>query len=866
MLSIWTVKSGYNFGIIDERSKLNLSLPVSYSNNFDDSVNVDFKVISGSLPPGLHLTDGKIIGTPFDVPRPTEFKFVIRASYNNEIADRTFIMTVDGDDTPEWRTASGSLPIGVNDAYFILDNTYVDFQLQVVDSDTAAGQTLKYFIPSGGGELPPGLILTESGRIVGWVQPLLAPPLVDGNGNYDVGFYDKVAFDYGIRPNNGYDSYIFDSVIFDFGTAANAPRKLNRNFEFNVIVTDGDNSTSRKFRIYVVGDDYFRSDNTALRIGNNTFTADATFAKAPIWTTPNDLGYFRANNYKTFKLDVYEGIADQGPIIYELESVNPDIVCTAFTNSNVENRSGFNKLRIKLASGAPQVNHKIQFREYVEGAPPTVHNITQVVTISPTDYLLTVSPALQKTVFNDTILYLGTASVLPPGMQFDPGTAEVFGVLPYQTAVYKQYNFTIKAIRTTSTNESVSSKRTFTANILGEIDSTINFISDSNLGSIGANYVSTLKIEAETTLPNAQLLYYVIDGILPPGLSLNLDGEIVGKVNQFYNAPELGLITFDNRTFSLDEGDTTIDRSYTFTVEAKDVLKYSAVRKPFTINVDTPNDRLYSSLVVKPFLKTNQRELFKTFITDPDVFNISSIYRPTDINFGIQKELKMLVYAGIETKSATQVVSAIGRNHKPKRFKFGGVKKARAREPGTTTTIYEVIYIEMLDPLEIGDKFLSSPIRVSKSPLSITVDQTNQFYEGPFNQLNPYWQRPSPFLATTDRNDMFAGDSETGFVFPASISIWRKRIESIGLKERNFMPLWMRTIQEGQVQELGYVKAVPLCYCKPGRADDILLNIKNSGFDFNQLEYQIDRYIIDSVTGYNEDKYIAFKNDRTTIT
>jgi hypothetical protein len=146
------------------------------------------------------------------------------------------------------------------------------------------------------------------------------------------------------------------------------------------------------------------------------------------------------------------------------------------------------------------------------------------------------------------------------------------------------------------------------------------------------------------------------------------------------------------------------------------------------------------------------------------------------------------------------------------------------------------------------------------------VDQTNQFYEGPFNQLNPYWQRPSPFLATTDRNDMFAGDSETGFVFPASISIWRKRIESIGLKERNFMPLWMRTIQEGQVQELGYVKAVPLCYCKPGRADDILLNIKNSGFDFNQLEYQIDRYIIDSVTGYNEDKYIAFKNDRTTIT
>jgi hypothetical protein len=865
MLNIWTVKSGYNFGIVNERTTLNLSLPITYNNNFDDSVNLDFTVISGSLPPGLKIRDDKIIGTPFEVPRDTEYRFVIRASYNGEISDRTFLMTISGSDTPEWRTASGSLPIGVNDAYFILDNSYIDFQLQVIDSDTASGQTLKYFIPSGGGELPPGLVLTDSGRIVGWIQPLLAPPLTEGNGNYDSGLYDKVAFDYGVRPSNGYDSFVFDNLIFDFSTPSNPPRKLNRNFEFNVIVSDGDSFASRKFKIYVIGDDYFRADNTILTIGDNTFTADATFAKAPIWTTPSNLGIFRANNYKTFKLDIYEGLGDGGVISYELESVNPDIVCKAFTNSNVENRAGYNKVRIKESSGIPQINHKIQFKEYVEDAPETVYTITQVVAVSSTDYLLTITPNLQKTVFNDTIFYFGTPSILPPGMDFDPSTAEVFGVLPYQNAVTRNYNFTIKAIKFTDTEEIVTSKRTFTATILGEIDSTIAFISNSNLGSIGANYISTLKIEAETTLLNGQLLYYLIDGGLPPGLSLNLDGEIVGKVNQFYDAPNLGLITFDNRTFSLDEGDTTIDRSYTFTVEARDVLKYSAVTKTFTINVDTPNDRLFSSLVVKPFLKQDQRSLFKTFITDPDVFNITSIYRPTDSNFGIQKELKMLVFGGIETRSAAEVVSAIGRNHKPKRFKFGSIKKARAREPGTTTTIYEVIYIEILDPLEIGDKFLSSPIKVSKSNIPITVDQNNEFYQGPFNDQNTFWKRPSPFHVTTDRNDLFAGDPETGFVFPVSISLWRKRIETIGLKERNYLPLWMRTIQEGQVQELGYVKAVPLCYCKPGEADDILLNIKNSGFDFNQIEYTVDRYIIDSVVGYSKDKYIAFKNDRTTI-
>lgn len=864
MLDIWTVRSGFDFGIISEKTILNLSLPVTYQNNFDDSVNIDFKVISGSLPPGLRLKDDKIVGSAFEVSRPTTFKFVIRASYNGQLADRTFTMTIDGDDTPEWLTASGSLPIGANDAYFILDNSFVDFQLQVSDSDTAAGQTLKYFIPSGGGELPPGLILTDSGRIVGFVQPLLSPQLTEGNGNFDIGLYDKIAFDYGVRPTNGYDSFVFDSAVFDLSTVSNPPLKLNRNFEFNVIVTDGDNFNSRKFRIYVVGDDYFRADNTVLQIGNNVFTADATFAKAPIWITPSNLGIHRANNYKTFKLDTYEGIADQGVIIYNLENVNPDILCKAFTNSNVENKAGYNKLRIKQSSGTPLVNHKIQLQEYVTGASNTIYSITQVLQLSSTDFLLTLNTNLEKTIANDTLFYFGTASTLPPGMQFDSTSAEVFGVLPYQTAITKIYNFTIKATRVTSNNEEVSSKRTFTATLLGEIDSTINFITDSLIGPIGANYVSTLKIEAETTLPNAQILYSITSGALPPGLTLNLDGEIVGKVRQFYDNPNPGLITLDNRTFTLDEGDTTLDRSFIFTVVAKDILQYSAVSKTFTLSIDTPNDRLYSSLIVKPFLKADQRNTFKNFITDPTIFPISAIYRPTDPNFGIQKELKMLIFGGIETKTAAQVVSAIGRNHKPKRLQFGKIKKARAREPGTVTTIYEVVYIEIFDPLEIDNTYLPNTIKVSRSNLNITVDQNNEFYNGPFNTDTAYWQRANPFYVSADRNDMFAGDPQTGFVFPSSISIWRERINSIGLKDTAYMPLWMRTVQEGFVQELGYIKAIPLCYCKPNQADSIILNIKNSNFDFSQIDYTVDRYIIDSVTGLNEDKYIAFKNDRTT--
>jgi hypothetical protein len=49
-----------------------------------------------------------------------------------------------------------------------------------------------------------------------------------------------------------------------------------------------------------------------------------------------------------------------------------------------------------------------------------------------------------------------------------------------------------------------------------------------------------------------------------------------------------------------------------------------------------------------------------------------------------------------------------------------------------------------------------------------------------------------------------------------------------------------------------------LCYVKPGYANDIILNIKNSGFDFKILDFEVDRYLIDAIDGVLEDKYLAF--------
>ena len=87
----------------------------------------------------------------------------------------------------------------------------------------------------------------------------------------------------------------------------------------------------------------------------------------------------------------------------------------------------------------------------------------------------------------------------------------------------------------------------------------------------------------------------------------------------------------------------------------------------------------------------------------------------------------------------------------------------------------------------------------------------------------------------------------------------RSNIKQIGASERSYLPLWMRTPQAG-LQELDYITAIPVCYCKPGQSQDILRNIKNSGFDTKTLTFDIDRYIVKSTEGTNEERYILFAN------
>ena len=858
-----------------ERIPLELILPVT------SEPGVTFSLISGSLPAGLRLEGNKIIGATAEVARLTNFTFCIRASKAGQISDRTLNLTIEGEDKPEFITPEGLLNIGDPGELFVIDGTFVDYQIAVEDLDTRAGQKLSYFIARNDGSLPPGLVLTNDGRIVGFVQPALAITPKDGDGTYDDSYYDAVAFDFAFIPTNGYDSYVYDTVFFDFALATSRPKKLNRTYQFTITVTDGDSFTKRTFKMFIVGDDYFRADNTTWLSGNSLFNADVTYLRPPSWLTPSYLGLYRANNYVTLILDTY----DRDNVIYSLEQVNADSRAKTFQISETDNAQGGFLLTTEMTTPAPVVGHFLTFSGLIQGST-VINRVDNVQSLGDGRYRLTLYYPLESDIPNGLDLLIGTLSQIPTGMQFDENTAEVHGLVPYQPAITKSYKFTVNATRISEKGERASTPKIFTVDLLGEVDSVLEWNTPSDLGTINANFVSTLSVQASSTISSSTLLYNLTEGRLPPGLTLDLDGQIVGKVNQYAvieddNLILPGLTTFDNVVdpTTFDGNTTSVDRIYTFTVTARDQFGYSAISRTFTISTATPDQLVYSNIKVKPFLKNNQRTIWRQFIDNTSIFTPLNIYRPNDPNFGLQRDLSMLIYAGIETKEAAAYISAIGLNHKRKRFQFGNVKTATAFLPGTKTAIYEIVYVQMLDPLEPNGKRLANKLsNLSLQPSTISVDSSNSIWSRNLADLivdAPNNERPDPII-TVDSTGYEVSNPNLGDYFPSSISNWRERLKtwkddngSGFANERNYLPLWMRSIQPGTKQEIDFQLAVPLCYCKVGTSADIVLNIKNylntTDFSFNQLDYTADRYIIDSVEGLTADKYLVFRNDRITI-
>lgn len=928
-------------------------------------------LISGQLPPGLRIIDNTIQGTPLEVARETEFKFVLRAALNGQIDDRTFKIIVSGADKPIWITPAGALPIGNNDTFYILDSSPIDFQLIARDTDTAAGDTLEYFIASGDGELPPGIQLTRDGRLVGVVDPLLALDKLAQRGYYDDSPYGTYPFDFGTRSANGYDSFFYDIEFYDYSVPTKSPKKLNRNYQFRVSVSDGDTIEKRLFRIFVVGEDFFRADNTIMQAANQMFSADNTFLRTPIWLTPRDLGYRRADNYLTLYLDIIDNSSILGFVGYDLVDVNddnsPSVIPPGLTldpsTGELAGRVPYQpsvtkeyKFTVKATRyvGPATNNRVLSFQVYED--TNTQVNLSarlmqantryEIITANDTDYtqvgaannnigtrfisqgptsgsgLVTLATGIHpikivknldvKLLTGQTFNIKGTifkiTSINDSLLDYDI----IYLSKPLDANLKEGEIFSKTVILATEDANSSSKSKTFIVRLLGEIDSRITWTSDANLGTINANLTSILSINAVTSVPDAVVRYTKINGRLPPGLNLALDGEIFGKVQQFgenryrsfwkagrsYVPNDIvkvgsnlykclvshtsastflldaakwdnyagfsvsGLTTFDQNDMTFDGNTTTIDKVYIFTARAQDQYGFSAVTKTFNIKIVDPNDLTFSNVFVKPFLKDNQKRLYNNFISNPIIFDPAFIYRPNDTEFGIQNEIKMLVYAGIENVEVSRFVAAAAKNHKRKTFKFGEVKSAVAYRPGTKIPVYEVVYVDVIDPQDSDSGTVRNSFRIKNNKKRLINDTYYELLDNTFSTTDnsPDRFRPITNSLKIDSDAITIDEAEQTKKYISNLTNMRNRIADIGQTDVNFLPLWMRTPQENNIEALGYIPAVVLAYCKPGTSDDILLNIKNSGFNFSNINFDVDRYIIDSAKGNSNEQYILFAN------
>jgi hypothetical protein len=813
MAITWVTPIG-SLGIIVER--ITLDIPISA---ISDVGAVTYTLIAGKLPRGLRLQGNAIKGSPTEVRRFTVSRFVIRADDGVDIEDRTFSLSVDGADVPTWTTGEGFLNVGDNDNYFVLDNAYVNFQLEADDTDLNAGDTLEYYLVPQGGALPPGLTLSTTGIISGFTDPVFAVDYLETpTGAYDTNGFDTTPLDISQARSNGFDTYLYDITTYDYSEPSRSPRRLSRFYTFIVAVTDGLNEVRRVFKIWVVTEEFLQADNSIMQVDTNLFQADNTGDRLPIWITESNLGRYRANNYVTIYLDVYDPPSLTGTITYFLLSTNPD----------------------------------------------------------------------------------GSNSVLPPGMLLDTITGEIAGKVPYQAAVTKTYQFTMQAVNFPITladenytlmgnwsstvtyyeTESVryngfiyvclqenrnvfpangpywnlgvgTSEKTFTVDIIGEIESAIEWISDQDQGTIKPNQSSTLKVEATSLLYGGKVAYELASGILPPGLSLLSTGIIQGKVKQFADSSGLGLTRFFDRDSSLidssgtitfdttfDSTETSFDQKFTFTIRARDSANFAENLKTFFVTVIANNTKTFANLYVKAFQPKVKRLEWYNFITNSNIFKTSEIYRYGDPNFGIQAELKMLVFAGIESLGAVNYVQAMSRNHYRKQLRFGDVKYAVAKDMNTQEPIYEAVYVEVVDEYEKNNKSISKTIELpSKIESKVLLS---------FDSIK------------VDSDIPFVSDSDHQRIFPNSFKNMRSRVKSLGERDREFLPLWMRSIQPNSFVETGFVKALVLCYANPGSSEGIISRINSNNYDFKNIDFTVDRYIIDILNNEIEDKYLAF--------
>ena len=418
---------------------------------------------------------------------------------------------------------------------------------------------------------------------------------------------------------------------------------------------------------------------------------------------------------------------------------------------------------------------------------------------------------------------------LPAGVSIDVNSGELYGQLARQSAVEVDYTFTIRANRVVSTGVNVFTDQTFTMKVIGELDIGIAFTTPTIIGTLKANVPSLLNVEAVTDEVDRVLNYSVTSGTLPTGITLSPLGNLVG--------------TIDPSDFT----DST--RAYTFTVTVSDQYQTAATSKEFTVNIDIPYTQVEYGNMSGHATSFIDQNIFYNIAQDPNINSVDNIFRPEDENFGMRLKPDMLMMSGLEAQTLTTFQQQMEQNHAPKTLYFGDLKTAVAKEG--TTTKYEIVYVEIKDAMVNKDGVaVSSSIKlrdaVAKPILGPRASSMNATAD--YTEYEVTTDGGLAFSTSGSKvryaNQLSADLGVIETLYPNAVANMRSRMKSLGHKEWDYLPLWMKTTQAGDLAPLGYVMAVPVCYCKPGTSGLVKKRIEDKSLNFNNIAFTIDRYVV----------------------
>ena len=425
--------------------------------------------------------------------------------------------------------------------------------------------------------------------------------------------------------------------------------------------------------------------------------------------------------------------------------------------------------------------------------------------------------------------YRITGGALPTGLSIDLQSGEIYGNLARQSAIEEDFTFTVRANRVVATGLNTFSERIFTMKVIGEIDIGISFSTPTIIGTLTADIPSTLSIVAVADEENRVLSYTVTSGSLPTGITLSDAGNLIGTID------------------SSDFTDST--RAFTFTVTVSDQYQSAATSKEFTLNIDTPHTTIEYGNMTGHATSFIDQNIFYNIAQDPTINSPEYIYRPDDSNFGIKLKPDMLMIAGLEAQTLTEFQNQMEQNHAPKTLYFGDLKTAIAKENGVVK--YEVVYVDIKDNLvNTSGQAVSSSIKlrdaVVKPMLGPRASSTNATTDYVDYEITT---DGGLSFSTSGSKVRFANQlsADLGFMetlYPNAVANMRSRMKTLGHKEWTYLPEWMRTTQENDLAPLGYVMAVPICYCKPGTAELLKKRIQDKSLKLENIAFTIDRYTV----------------------